>query len=305
MLKFILKRILEAIPVLFTIATITFFMVKATPGGPFDAERKLPEETKAQLEAFYGLDKSWGEQYLMYMKNVCKGDFGWSQNYHGRRVSDIILERFPYSLELGIYAMGIALFVGLGLGIIASVRPNTWMDYSSMSIAMVGICLPTFVLGPLLLLVFSLHFGYFDSVGWSGFSDKVLPSITLGFYYAAYIARLTRGSMMEVRNQDYMRTAIAKGLSPARVYFIHGFRNAAQPIVAYLGPAMAGLISGSFVVETIFNIPGLGRFFTLAAINRDGPLVCGTVIFFAFLIVLFNFIVDLISLWLNPKLRAE
>ncbi len=305
MIKFIIRRILEAIPVLFVIVTLTFFMVKATPGGPFDSERKLPEETKRELEAFYGLDKPVIEQYFIYLKHVCQGDLGWSQNYHGRRVGEIIMSRFPYSLELGIYAMGIALTVGLGLGILASFRPNSGSDYFCMSVAMIGICLPTFVLGPLLLLVFSLHYGYFNSVGWESFSDKVLPSLTLGFYYAAYIARLTRGSMLEVRNQDYIRTAIAKGLSPVRVYFVHALRNAAQPIVAYLGPAMAGLISGSFVVETIFNIPGLGRFFTLAAINRDGPLVCGTVIFYALLIIIFNFVVDVISIWLNPKLRAE
>lgn len=303
MLRLILKRLLEAIPVLFVIVTLTFFMVRLAPGGPFDSEKAMPEAVREAIDAQYGLDQPLWVQYGRYLGGLLQGDLGPSFKYPGWSVNELIAAKIPVSLELGAYALAIALLIGLGLGILAAARPNTWSDYTPMALAMLGICLPTFVLGPLLLLTFALDWPIFNAAGWQFPRDRVLPSLTLGLFYAAYIARLTRGSMMEVRNLDYMRTARAKGLPPWRISLLHGLRNAILPVVAYLGPAAAGLISGSFVVETIFHIPGLGKFFVSSAINRDYTLVMGTVILYATLIIVFNLCADLIQARLDPRQR--
>jgi oligopeptide transport system permease protein len=303
MFALIARRFSEVIPVLFLIATITFFLVRLAPGGPFSAERNISPEVLANLEAHYGLDQPLFLQYVAYLKNLLRGDLGPSFQYQDRSVNELIADSFPVSLELGFWALLVALTIGMTAGLLASLRPNTRLDYGPMSLAMVGICLPTFVMGPVLVLVFALWLGWFNASGWSVPLDRVLPAFTLGAFYAAYVARLTRGSMIETLSQDFVRTARAKGLSEAVVVLRHALRVGALPVVSFLGPAVAGLISGSFVVETVFNIPGLGRFFIQSAFNRDYTLIVGTVLFYATLIVLLNLLVDILQILMNPKLR--
>ena len=305
MLRFIGKRFLEMIPVLFVIATLTFFMVRLAPGGPFTTEKSIPPEIQKKLEAFYGLNKPLYQQYLDYMGNLLKGDLGPSFKYATWSVNELIWSAFPVSLELGCYGLAIALILGLGVGIIASLRQNSAADHISMSLAMLGICVPTFVIGPLLILIFGLALGWVNASGWDSPRDRILPSITLGFFYAAYIARLARGGMLEILNQEFIRTARAKGASPKRVILKHALKGGLLPVVAFLGPAVADIITGSFVVETIFQVPGLGRFFVTAAFNRDYTMVLGTVLFYAVLIILLNLVVDIVQVWLNPRLRFE
>ena len=304
MLRFIARRVLETIPVLFLVATITFFMMKAVPGGPLDTEKSLPVEIKRQIEAFYGLDLPVWKQYTNYMANLLQGDLGPSFKHANRSVNELIAAALPVSLELGALALGFALAVGVTLGILAAVRQNTWLDYLASSSAMVGICMPTFVLGPLLVLVFALHLEQFNASGWDFARDRVLPALTLGLVYAGYIARLTRGGMLEVLNQDFIRTARAKGASEVRVVFRHAVRGGLLPVVSFLGPAVAGILTGSFVIETIFNIPGLGKHFVTSVFNRDATLTIGTALFYATLIVVLNLVVDIVQMWINPKQRA-
>lgn len=303
MLRFIARRLLETIPVLFIIATGTFFMIRLAPGGPFDSEKRVTPEIQKNLEAYYGLDRPLFEQYLDYMGSLVRGDLGPSFRYPNRSVNELIADAFPASLELGCYALAVALTLGISAGLIAALRPNTWTDYVPMSLAMAGICLPTFVMGPLLVLIFAIGLGQFNASGWDFARDRVLPALTLGGYYAAYVARLTRGGMLEVLNQDFIRTARAKGASELRIVMKHALKGGILPVVSFLGPATAGLLTGSFVVETIFQVPGLGRFFVTAAFNRDYTMVLGTVLFYATLIVLLNLAVDVILAWLNPKVR--
>jgi oligopeptide transport system permease protein len=303
MRRFIIVRLLQAIPVLWAIATITFFMVRLAPGDPFSDEKKIPEEVRANIDARYGFDQPLWRQYLRYLSHVVRGDLGPSYKYVGRSVNEIIAEGFPVSLELGLYALIIALLLGIPAGLIAALKKNSAWDHAPMAVAMAGICMPTFVLGPVLALVFGLWLGWFNPMGWSQLGDRVLPALTLGLYYAAYIARLARGGMLEIVSQDFIRTARAKGLSEAAVICRHGLRGGLLPVVSYLGPAFAGLITGSFVVETIFFVPGLGRYFVTAAFNRDYTLVMGTVLFYAVLIVILNLFVDLVQLAMDPRLR--
>jgi len=305
MLKFILRRLLETVPVLLLVATITFFMLRLAPGGPFDGEKRVAPEIQQQLMAHYGLDKPLLVQLGSYLKNLLKGDLGPSFTSPNRTVNELIRDALPVSLELGFYSLTIALIIGITIGVIASLKPNSWSDYLPSSLAMVGICLPTFVLGPLLILTLSLHFELFSASGWEHPRDRVLPALTLGGYYAAYVARLTRGGMLDVLTQDFIRTARAKGASGPRVLFKHAMRGGLMPVISFLGPATAGLISGSFVIETIFNIPGLGKFFVTSAFNRDYTMVMGTVLFYATLIILLNMVVDILQVWLNPKLKFE
>lgn len=305
MLRFVLRRLLEMIPVLWVIVTATFFMIRFVPGGPFTAEKAVTPEVMRNLEAHYGLDKPLHRQYLDYLGNLLHGDLGPSFKYANRTVNEIIADKLPTSLELGLWSLAVALAVGLTLGILAAVRRNTWLDYLCSSVAMTGISVPTFVLGPLLVLAFAIHLGWFNASGWYGPADRVLPAATLGCVYAAYIARLTRGGMLEVLGQDFIRTARAKGASEARVVFRHALRGGLLPVVSFLGPAIAGILTGSFVIETIFQIPGLGREFVNSAFNRDYTLVLGTVILYAALIIVLNLVVDVVQVWLNPRLKFE
>ncbi len=306
MFKFIARRLLETIPVLFIIITGSFFLMHAAPGGPFDAERRVTPEIQRNLEAHYGLNQPLHKQYTDYLARlIFHGDLGPSFKYANRTVNELIAESLPVSLQLGLWGILIAVVIGVSAGIIASLRPNTATDYIPMTLSMAGVCLPTFVLGPLLVLVFAMRLRWFNPSGWDEPSDYVLPSLTLGIYYAAYLARLTRGGMLEILSQDYIRTARAKGASETRVVLRHALRGGLLPVVSFLGPALAGIISGSFVVETIFQIPGLGRYFVTAAFNRDYTMVLGTVIFFAVLIIVFNLLVDVVQVWLNPRLRFD
>ncbi len=305
MLRFIAKRLLETIPVLLIVATLTFFMMKLAPGGPFDTDKATTPEIKAQLEAQYGLNQPVHEQYFNYLGQLVRGDLGPSFKYAGWSVGELLWSAFPVSLELGCYALAIALTVGTLAGIVASLRKNTVTDYVPMMFATLGICLPTFVTGPLLIMVFGIMLGWFNPSGWDFASDRVLPAITLGLYYTAYVARLSRAGMLEVFNQDYIRTARAKGVSKWRIIWRHSLRGGLLSVVTFIGPAIAGLVTGSLVVETIFHIPGLGRFFVMAGFNRDYTMVMGTVLFYATLIILMNLLVDIVQVWLNPKLRFE
>jgi oligopeptide transport system permease protein len=305
MLRFIAKRLLQIVPVLFVIATLTFFMMKMTKGGPFDTEKATTPEIKKQLEAHYGLNKPVWRQYFDYMGNLIKGDFGPSFKYAGWNVTELIVGAFPVSLELGCYALAVALTIGMIAGFIAALRPNSATDYVPMSLATVGICLPTFVMGPLLILAFGIGLGWFNSSGWFFMSDRVLPALTLGGYYAAYTSRIARTGMIEILSQDFIRTARAKGANEWRVIFKHAFKGAIQPVVTLTAPVTAHMVTGSFIVEKIFDIPGLGRFFITAAFNRDLTLVVGLVIFYATLIVVLNLIADVVLVWLNPRLRFE
>ena len=305
MLTLIARRLLQAIPTLWVVATATFILLRLAPGGPFDDEKPLPPEVKSMIEAHYGLDQPILIQYLQFFGNLLKGDLGPSYKYPGWDVDEIICQSFPVSLELGLWALLVALLVGIPIGTYAAIRHRSATETSLMGLAMIGICLPSFVVGPILLLVFSLSLGWFNPLGWSYPSDRVLPAITLGLLYAAYIARLARSGMLDIMRNDFIRTARAKGLTERLVIVRHALRMALYPVVAYMGPAAAGLISGSFVVETIFFIPGMGPFFVNAALNRDYTMVMGTVLFYATLIIVFNLIVDILQMWMNPRARHD
>lgn len=305
MLQLILKRLLVAIPVLIIVASLTFFLVRLAPGGPFDSEKAVSPQVLKNLNEVYNLNAPLYEQYFDYMANALTGDFGPSFRYPGRSVSEMILTGLPVTFELAFYAIVFAAFLGLIAGIVAAVKKNTALDYIPMAIAMLGICMPTFLLGPLLVLIFGLNLEIMPVSGWDTLpGDKVLPAITLGAAYAAYIARLSRGGMLETLNQDYVRTARAKGLSEFKVVMVHATRGGLIPVLAFLGPAIAGLIGGSFVVETIFQIPGLGRFYVEAAFNRDYTMILGTTIFFSALIIFFNLLSDIAVAVFNPQARS-
>ena len=304
MARFILMRLLQAIPVLLVVITVTFFLVRLAPGGPFSAEKAVPAEVLKALEARYHLDQPVINQYFSYLGDLAHGDFGPSFKYPGRSVNEMIAAGLPATAELGLYAMFFALLIGASAGIIAALKPNSAQDYIPMSTAMLGICLPSFLLGPLLMLVFGVWLEWVPVSGWGDIpGDKILPALTLASGYTAYIARLSRGGMLEVMSQDYIRTARAKGLPEWKVVLKHGLRGGMIPVIAFIGPAFAGLLSGSFVVETIFQIPGLGRFYVQAAFNRDYTMIMGTTVLFATLIILFNLLADVVAVWLNPRLR--
>ncbi len=306
MWRFALNRLLQAIPVLLIVISATFMLVHSAPGGPFSADKAVPPEVIKALEAQYNLDQPLWKQYISYLGDVVQGDFGPSFKYSGRTVNELIAAGIPATAELALYAMMVALIIGVSAGVAAAMRPNTLQDYVPMSAAMLGICMPSFLLGPLLVLIFGIYLEWLPVSGWGDMpGDKIMPSITLGTGYAAYIARLSRGGMLEVLSQDYIRTARAKGLSEPLIIFKHAMRGGLIPVVAFLGPAFAGLLGGSFVVETIFQIPGLGRFYVQAAFNRDYTMILGMTIFFATLIILFNLLSDMLAIWLDPKLRQQ
>lgn len=305
MIRFIAWRLLQGLLVLLAIYAVTFALVTATPGSPFSSERAMPPEILAQIEAFYGYDRPLPERFWTSLVNLLHGDFGPSAVYANRSVTEIIGDSFPVSLKLGSISLLVALLIGLPAGIIAAVKKNTWLDYVPMSASMAGICLPTFVMGPLLALVFGLILQLLPVAGWFGPEFIVLPAATLGLYYAAYFARLTRGGMLEMLNQDFVRTARAKGVPETTIVWKHCLKGGLIPAITFLGPAMAGIISGSFVVETIFQVPGLGQWFVRGALNRDDFLILGLTVLFASLIVLTNLLVDIAQIALNPRLKYE
>ncbi|MBI4625777.1 MAG: ABC transporter permease subunit [Verrucomicrobia bacterium] len=305
MLRFITSRFLQSLLALFIVISATFFMVRFVPGGPFTAEKAVTPEILKNLEAHYGLNQPLWRQYLDYLGRLARGDLGPSFKYPNRTVNEIIADKLPVSLELGVISLGLALAVGIGLGTLAAVRRNTWIDYVASTFGMFGISVPTFVVGPLLVLGLAIHLGWFNASGWYTARDRVLPALVLGLAYAAPISRLTRGGLLEILHQDFIRTARAKGASEFRVVTRHALRGGLLPVVSFLGPAVAGILTGSFVIETIFQIPGIGREFVNSAFNRDYTLVLGTVILYAVLIMALNLAADIAQAWMNPKVRLE
>jgi oligopeptide transport system permease protein len=306
MARHALQRLLGLIPTLLMLITVAFFLIRVAPGGPFDAEKTLPPEIQANLNAKYHLDEPLLQQYFRYLGQVARLDFGPSFQYKDWTVNELIAQGFPVSLTVGLTAIVLAFFVGTMLGITAALRQNSKVDYSLMGFAMLGISVPNFVIAPILILLLAVYAGWLPAGGWDwSIRSMVLPVVTLALPAIAYIARLTRGSMIEVLHSNFIRTARAKGL-PARVVIRrHALRPALLPVISYLGPAIAGMISGSVVIERIFSIPGLGSYFVQGALNRDYTLVMGVVIFYGVLILVLNFLVDLIYAWLNPKIRYD
>ncbi|MCW8925208.1 MAG: oligopeptide ABC transporter permease OppB [Xanthomonadales bacterium] len=306
MAKHSLRRLLGLIPTLLLLLTVAFFLIRVAPGGPFDAEKALPPEIQANLNAKYHLDESLLQQYFRYLGQVVSLDFGPSYQYKDWTVNELIAQGFPVSLTVGLTAIVLAFFVGTMLGIAAALRQNSTVDYSLMGFAMLGISIPNFVIAPILILLLAVYAGWLPAGGWDwGVPSMVLPIVTLALPAIAYIARITRGSMIEVLHSNFIRTARAKGLSESIVIRRHALRPALLPVISYLGPAIAGMISGSVVIERIFSIPGLGSYFVQGALNRDYTLVMGVVIFYGVLILVLNFLVDLLYAWLNPKIRYD
>ena len=304
MLRIILSRLLQTLVVVFLLVTFTFFAIRMMPGNPFADVKALTEENKAAMERLYGLDKPLHIQYANYWKNVLlEGDFGDSFSMKGRKVSTLISESFPISLKLGLLSLFLAMSLGIPLGIIAALFHNKWQDYTAMIIAMAGICIVTFVLGPIFQLSFAKPLSWLNVAGWSRPSDVILPAITLCFGVAAYLARLTRGGMLDILSQDYIRSAKAKGVSQLNIITKHALRPALVPAVTFLGPAFAAIITGSFVVESIFLIPGMGQYFVLGIQNQDYTLVLGLVLFYGILMGVANLMSDLALIFMDPKLR--
>jgi oligopeptide transport system permease protein len=294
MIRFIAKRLVGLVVILFCVVTITFFLVRLMPGGPFDRERKLPEHIEKELLAKYKLDGPLFEQYFNYLRDLLHGDLRLSTKYRSRSVNEILADSLPVSGLLGGIAFCVATVGGVFLGSLAAAKQQTWIDRTAMLGALFAVSLPSFVIGPILVLVFAIEWPVLPVGGWGNLQSLVLPSITLAAPYTAYIARLTRSSMLEVLTQDYIRTARAKGLSNTAVIYKHGLRVAILPVVSFLGPLAANLLTGSIVVESIFSIPGTGGFFVNSVLNRDGFLLAGVVIVYCSLLVLFNLAVDLL-----------
>ena len=307
MLSFVLRRLASAVPTLFIVVTISFFLMRFAPGGPFNLERPLPPQTMANLMQTYHLDQPLWRQYLGYMGNAVTGDYGPSYIYKDNSVAELIGKGLPYSLELGFYALLLALFGGVLAGTIAALRQNGFVDFLIMSTSTVGVTIPNFVTGPVLTLVFSILLAWLPAGGWGDGSliFLVLPMIALALPQLAVFARLTRGSMIEALHTDHIRTARAYGLPARTVIVTHAMRAAMLPVVSYLAPCAAALLTGSAVVETIFTIPGVGRYFVLGAINRDYTLVMGTVVLIAIFVIVFNLLVDILYGLLDPRVRHD
>lgn len=305
MLSYSIRRLLGAIPTLLILIALAFFMIRVAPGGPFDAERALLPEIEANLRAAYHLDEPLYQQFLRYIGGLLHGDFGPSFQYRDYTVTELIMAGFPVSLRLGGGAMILALLFGISAGSIAALRQNTRTDYSVMSASMTGISVPNFVMAPILILIFAVYLGWLPAGGLGEGSPRnlILPIISLALPQIAYISRLMRGSMIEVLRSDFIRTAKAQGLPPHKILVRHALKPALLPVVSYLGPATAAIITGSVVIEQIFSIPGLGRFFVQGALNRDYTLVMGVVVFYGVLIIAFNLLVDLAYAWLDPKVK--
>jgi oligopeptide transport system permease protein len=307
MLRFIGRRLLVAIPTLLAVVTLAFFMMRAAPGGPFDSDRRLSPEIERNLMARYGMDRPLAQQYLSYLGGVARGDLGPSLKYKDKSVAQILKENAPVSLELGGLAIALALSSGVGLGVIAAARQNGGIDHAVMGGAVLGLCVPTFVTAPLLVLVFGSRLGWLPSGGWNrgAAANLVLPVVVLALPQVAVISRLVRTGMVEVLRSNYIRTARAKGLPERRILARHAFRAAVLPLVSYLGPACAGLLTGALVVERIFNLPGLGKFFVVSALQRDYTVVMGMVIAYAALILALNLAADLLYAALDPRVRLS
>lgn len=307
MLTYAIRRLASAVPTLLFIITLSFFMMRLAPGGPFDREKQLPPEIEANILRAYNLDKPVYEQYFNYLSNILHGDFGPSYKYLDFTVTDLIMTGFPVSLKLGLSAILLAILIGVTAGTLAALKQNSAIDYLVMGLAMTGIAIPNFVMAPLLALVFGVYLSLLPVAGWGGgaLQYTILPVITLALPQIAYIARLTRGSMVETMHSNFIRTARAKGLAEKIVVIRHALRGGLLPVISYLGPATAAVITGSVVIEAIFDVPGIGRYFVNGALNRDYPVVMGVVIFYAVLIIMLNLVVDLIYGFLDPRVKVE
>jgi oligopeptide transport system permease protein len=305
MTAYVVRRVALMVPTLLAIATLTFFMIRLAPGGPFMAERDVPANVRAQLLHKYGLDQPLGRQYVSFLVNAARFDFGPSYRFPSRQVRDIIFEAFPVSAELGGWALLLALSLGIPIGVLAARKQNHGADHAAMGVALAGVSVPNFVLGPVLVLGLSLSLFLLPPALWRGPESRVLPVLTLSTAYFAYIARLTRAGMLEVLRQDYIRTARAKGLSERAVIGKHALKLGVLPVVSYLGPATAAIITGSIVVETVFAIPGLGRHLVNAAFNRDYTMVMGVVLFYAVFLMVLNLLVDIAYTWLDPRVELR
>ena len=305
MISFIIRRLLLIIPMALLVVTLTWALIRLAPGTFYSSDKPLPPAIEANIRAKYGLDLPWYRQYWLMISNVARGDFGDSLRYVGQSVNEIIRRHLPYSLTIGALAYLLALFVGLAAGIVAALKQNSRFDYGAMAVAMLGLSVPNFVLGPVLVLVFALGFYLLPPGRWGGFSSLILPVVTLAAIYAAYIARLTRAGMLEIMRSDYVRTARAKGLDEKTVLLKHALRGGIIPVVSFTGPALAALLAGTVVVEKVFAIPGLGNIFIQSVLNRDEPLTLGIVAFLSILIMVFNLIVDISYGFLDPRIRYE
>lgn len=305
MFRFIIRRLIIIIPMLLIIVSITWGLIRLAPGNFYTAEKKLAPAIEQNLREKYGRDKPWYVQYRKVLWNMARFDFGNSLKYEGQSVNQILLRALPVSATLGLCAYLFALAVGITTGTLAALRQNSWIDYASMALAMMGISIPNFVLGPLLALVFALTLFWLPPALWNGFPSRsiVLPALTLSALYIAYIARLTRSGMLEVMRSDYIRTARAKGLSETQVVFRHALRGGLLPVVSFSGPALAFLITGTVVVERVFALPGLGNYFINACFNRDEPLIIGIVAFIAIAVLGFNLLVDISYGLIDPRIR--
>ena len=305
MAKYILKRIATSIITLWAVITITFFMLRLLPGGPFTGERNIPEAIMQNLEVKYGLDKPLFEQYGLYLKNLLQGDLGESMKYAGKEVSEIISCSFPSSAKLGVVVISIALIFGITLGIIAALKYNSWPDSLCMVLATLGVTIPSFVLATVLMYIFGVKYKLLPVTGLNSPVSYILPALALGGYSIAFISRLTRSKLLETLNSDYIRTARAKGVSGFKVIVKHALRNTLIPIITYLGPLIAGILTGSFVVEKIFAIPGLGREFVNTISNRDYTVIMGVTVFYSSILIICNLLVDLLYGIIDPRIKLD
>ncbi len=305
MLRYMLNRIFSSLIVLLAIITITFLLMHAIPGGPFTSEKNIPAAVLKNIEEHYRLNDPLWKQYVDYLSHLARFDLGPSFKYEGRAVNDIIRESFPVSFQLGLISIGLAILLGIPAGAMAALRQNQWQDYAAMFFATIGMSVPSFVLATLFVYVFAVKLAVLPAALWEGARYAVLPALALAAYPTAFIARLTRSSMLEVLAQDYIKTARAKGLSPTVILYRHALKNALIPVVTYIGPMAASILTGSFIVETIFAIPGLGRHFITSIYNRDYTVILGVTVFYSILVIGLNLIVDLIYPLLDPRIKLD
>ena len=305
MARFLFKRLFHGLIVLWVVATLTFVLLRVAPGGPFDRERRLPPEVMANIAAKYHLDEPWLKQYGRYVAGILRGDLGPSYKYTDRNVSDIIADTFPTSALLGLLALSFAVIFSLPVGLCAAGRHNSWTDRGCVFFATLGISLPHSILGALLIWFFALHLGWFQAGRWGEPSSAVLPMITLGAAPFAYLSYLLRSSLLETLSEDFIRTARAKGLKEVRVLFKHALSNSLIPVLTVLGPLFAALVTGSFVVEYVFAIPGMGRFFITAVTDRDYPMIMGVTLVYTVVLVGANLVVDLLYSVVDPRINSQ
>lgn len=307
MLQYIIHRIIWSIPVLLALTVAVFFLMKAIPGGPFDftGDKSIPDSVRENLMAKYHLDEPLWQQYGRFLVDLAQGDLGPSFRYKGRTVNDIIKDTLPISAQLGVLSLALALFIGIPAGVLSALKQNSWLDYSSTFVAVLGLSIPNVVLGPLLIWIFALQLGWLPAALWGSPERMILPTITLGTGLSAAIARLTRASLLQVIREDYIRTAQAKGLRERMVVVRHALRNSLIPVITILGPLFAAILTGTFVVEQIFGIPGLGKHFVNSVGNRDYPLVMGVTLTYAVALVIANLLVDIAYAWLDPRIRYD